>query len=64
MGWIAVTFGSDVHVLQRMNSNDFGDPLTFPVVSKFSLVRYLYIYVVDWYKTLWRDVKTFEFSRG
>ncbi len=24
-------FGTDIHGAQRMNSSDFGDPLTFPV---------------------------------
>lgn len=30
-GWINVKFYRDVHVPQRMNLADFGDPPTFPV---------------------------------
>lgn len=31
IGWIDMKFCSDIHVLQRMNQSDFGDPLTFPL---------------------------------
>lgn len=27
--WIAIKFGRDFDVAQRMNTNDFGNPLTF-----------------------------------
>lgn len=33
IGWIAVTFGSNIHEPQRMNRNDFDDPLTCPLAS-------------------------------
>lgn len=29
-GWIVVKFCADIHGLQRMNPDSFGDPLTFP----------------------------------
>ncbi len=30
-GWIALKLRTDIHGLQMMNPNDFGDPLTFPL---------------------------------
>ncbi len=33
VGWIGTKICTDTFVPQRMNPNDFGDPLTFPLVS-------------------------------
>lgn len=30
-GWIAIKLGLDIHVFQKINWNNFGGPLTFPV---------------------------------
>ncbi len=35
VGWIAMEFCTDIHGFQRMNPNDFGDPLTFPLAPPF-----------------------------
>lgn len=32
IGWISIKFGPDVCDVQRMDSSDFNDPLTFPLV--------------------------------
>ncbi len=37
--WIAMKFGTDIHVPPRINCNDFGDPLTF---SSSSIIRSKY----------------------
>lgn len=30
-GWIAIQFVTDIHGVQTLNRNDFGEPLTFPL---------------------------------
>ncbi len=43
-GWIALTFRSDAHGPQRMQPNDVGDPLTFPVAPPWcSVGKNIYI---------------------
>ncbi len=32
IAWIGIKFCTDFHGSQRMNPNDFGDPMTFPLV--------------------------------
>lgn len=43
IGWLlAMTFGADIDAAKKMNPNDFGNPLTFPVVplvSTFVVLR-------------------------
>ena len=42
-GWIPMEFNMDVHVSQRMNPDDFGDPLTFPLMPP---VGYIFLLIL------------------
>ncbi len=46
--WIVMEFGTDIHVLFRMNFNNFTDPLTFwiEIGSKLGLER-MVIFIID-----------------
>ena len=35
-------FGRDIHVPQRMDPNDFGDPLTFPLESPAGQISHIF----------------------
>lgn len=45
--WIAVKFGSDIHVPQRINSKEVGDPLTFPLVPSSGKGFHLFIEIAE-----------------
>ncbi len=40
-GWIALKFCTDIHGAQRINPNDFGDPLTFPLAPPAGITYHL-----------------------
>lgn len=69
IGWVALMFNTDVQGTQRMNPNDFGELLTFPLArpTVLSLIRWntLRIYWMeeshDWFfDHLWNFSTTFD----
>lgn len=46
--WIAMEVGTDIHVPLRMNSNNFGDPLTFQAPSS-GIITLIYPFI--WFMT-------------
>lgn len=68
--WIVMTFGADVHITQRTNPTDFGDPQTFTFMQTWAINQNQVFGVLDQISQQlldelpWNLPQMFKASRG